>query len=252
MTSKLNALITRPKQQGLQLQQALLAADIASICQPTFEYQANTTEHSVKELVETTAFKIVIFVSAAAVEYADLAYPLNLWLKPDQTIIAVGSKTQAQLQQLGFSAVIPKTHTSEGMLALAELSTSQVSAQPILIIRGNGGREYLAEQLTARNAQVMYLESYRRNWLEIDQEQHNLWKNQQINAIVITSDAILNHLVNYLSPLDQYWQTQCLWCVASERIAKHALTLGLKHVVNCGGANDQTIVAKLKHMETIK
>ncbi len=250
MTSKLKLLITRPEQQGLQLQQALKNVNIESYCCPLIDYKQNTSAQAILILNQAKPANIVVFVSVAAGEYANKALALSKWLDKKQKIIAVGETTQKALEQHGIRAISPPIHTSEGLLNLPELSPSQITNDcHIIIVRGNGGRELLATELIKRGAQVTYLESYTRNWLAIYTEQRDKWNQQNINGIVITSNALLNRVVDLIDISNNYWQNTCLWVVASERIMQSAKNLGLINVVNSNGADDQAITKTLLNMD---
>ncbi len=247
MSSNLKLLITRPEQQGLQLQQALKNVGIESYCCPLLGYKQNTSAQAMLEIKQAN---IVIFVSVAAVEYANKALAFSKWLDTKQTIIAVGETTRKALEQNGIQAITPIVHTSEGLLSLPELSKSQITdSSHIIIVRGDGGREFLANELTKRGALVTYLESYARDWLAISTTQINNWKQQNINGIVITSNALLNRVVDLIGINNNYWQNTCLWVVASERIMQSAKNLGLINIVNSNGADDQAITMTLLNMD---
>ena len=244
--NKLKVLITRPKAQGRELVKKLAEIDIASISQPMFDYRLNTSAAEIKAILEGRTDPILIFVSCAAVDYVHQAWPLENW--PHKHIIAVGTATQKSLLSHGLSSVCPEQHNSEGLLALDELT--EVKGQNIIIIRGNGGRELIAEELGARGGKITYIESYQRNWHQIDTKLPQKWKKNQINCIVITSMALLEHTLKLLGKLDSYWQDTCLWIVASERIAKQATQAGLNNVINAHGASDGAIMTAISQNGT--
>jgi uroporphyrinogen-III synthase len=252
MSKALKVAITRPQKQGLQLQQALNEVGISSICQPLFSYHLNTDKNKIISQIERLKPAIVIFISTAAVEFANEALPLKQWLNEKQQIIAVGEKTLQTLAILEIRATCPEVHNSEGMLALPQLDINQLKNSPksILIVRGDSGREFLAEQLNLRGAKVEYLESYQREWLTLSHEQSTFWHPKNINTIVITSNDLLKRVVDLIDITDNYWQNTCLWLVVSERIAQSALKMGLKNVVNSNGANNQLIITTLLNMES--
>ena len=255
MPTTLKVAITRPQQQGLQLQQALDEVGISSICQPLFDYQLKTSKTKLTRQINSVKPEVIIFVSAAAVEFANQAFPLKAWLDEAQHVIAVGEKTLSTLTTLGVEAICPKTHNSEGMLALPQLSSTQLNQRQqkqknILIVRGDGGREFLAEQLRLRGAKVEYLETYQRNWLTLSSKQAELWQQKNINTIIITSNDLLKRVVDLIDITDNYWQNTCLWLVVSERIAQSAQKMGLKNIVNSNGANNQSIITTLLNMES--
>ena len=252
MSTSLKVAITRPQQQGLALQQALQEVGISSICQPLFNYRLNTTESAITEQVTKLQPNMVIFISAAAVEYANQASALSTWLNSNQLIVAVGKTTLTALTALGIQAICPDIHNSEGILALAQFAPEHIKKnyKNILIVRGDGGREFLAEQLRVSSAHVEYLESYRREWLALTPQDINLWQQQNINTIIITSNDLLKRVVELIDVNDNYWQNTCLWLVISERIAQTAQQLGFKNIVNAHSANNQTIISTLLNMES--
>ena len=167
--------------------------------------------------------------------------PIALWSK--QAVIAVGHATQQALQARGVSALVPHNHDSEGLLALAPLQ--HVQQQDVLIIRGDGGRERLANDLRQRGASVHYFESYQRVWRRHSLALVKTWQQQQINCILITSNALLEFIVNLINNADNYWREECLWIVASQRIASNAENLGIKRVINANGASQQALLLAL-------
>ena len=239
--NSLKALITRPETQGRVLVNKLAEQGIEACSVPMFDYQLNISTDHLHSLFNNQLPTTVIFVSTAAVEFAHQALPLDQW--PIQTAIAVGTATQKLLQEMGIEASCPEVHNTEGMLALDALK--QVSEQNIFIVRGNGGRELLAQSLTERGANVTYIESYQRVWRLFSSEIVKQWQQQQINCIVVTSIAILEYTLQLLGNRESYWREQCLWVVASERIAQQARQAGLTQVINADGASDQAIMTVL-------
>lgn len=251
--SNFNVLITRPENAGRVLQQKCHQLGIAAQLQPFFCYQALATEQELSNALVNNAKPILIFVSVAAVEFANKLKPIKQWQPAN--IIAVGKATQTALAQLGLNAECPELHTSEGLLALKVLA--QVNGQNVIIVRGDGGRELIAETLISRGAQVTYLETYQKQWLTFSRKIVQTWREDRVNCIVITSNALLESVINLIqqyadSSNDQvaneclkYWQEQCLWIVASERIAIKAKQLGLAQVINANGANDEATLAAL-------
>ncbi|NQY62300.1 MAG: uroporphyrinogen-III synthase [Alteromonadaceae bacterium] len=264
---KLQLLITRPENQGRVLANKLSQVGIASFCQPLFDYKTTdrkTNAQNSSQIINIestfTANAIVIFVSIAAVEHANKIMPITLWRT--QNIIAVGSATQKALTALNLDSISPENHDSEGVLALTELSAENVKNQLVVIVKGDGGRELIAQTLTKRLAKVIYFESYQRIWRNFPDNITQKWQADEINAIVITSKAALMRLTELLSrnarvdtPCDtddknlhkfnDYWKNSCLWIVASQRIADYAKQLGLTQVINAHGANDKAMLSIL-------
>jgi uroporphyrinogen-III synthase len=253
--NKFKVLITRPEKQGRVLMKALTDIGIKSMSVPLFDYQIAEHYHKtvlVDELIveprlagKLTCINnpaIIIFVSVAAVEFANQILPISTWSY--HSLIAIGSATQLALKKLGYSATCPSLQTSEGLLALAEMQTLQ--DKNIIIVRGNGGREMMAQAISAKGGHVDYFECYQRKWRkfndEITRDIANDWQKSGVNCIVITSNDLLNRMLNLTKNNNHYWQKECLWLVASQRIAEQAKLQGVMNVLNTQGANDEAII----------
>jgi len=246
LNTPLHVLITRPEPKGRVLAQHLQSLGIASTCYPLFNYQATSLPHPISD----AAPDIVIFVSVAAVNYAQNNAEVNQWLQVDSPhiICAVGQATQQALTELTKKQIhSPSIQTSEGLLTLSVLKN--VENKCISIVRGNGGREYLATILGERGANVQYLEAYTRNWHKIDNKIIKQWQAAKINCIVITSNDLLDKVSTLVNSnphtntgkMDGYWYNECTWLVASERIEQSARALGITKIINCHGASDIAI-----------
>lgn len=155
-----------------------------------------------------------IFTSVNAVEYAlpDLlaAGPLP----PTLQLAAVGQRTTQQLAQWGLTARCPPPpYNSEVLLALPEFQA--VAGQKIVIFRGQGGRDLIKTTLNQREAQVEYVEVYRRI-----QPPAPAWPLPTIDVITLTSVEALQNLFTLLSHYT--WLTYTPLAVMSQRIGEQA------------------------------
>lgn len=250
LTKPANVLITRPEPKAQVLVSYLQKQGIKVCSQPLFDYLNFTNAQAVSHAIKTS--NIIIFVSAAAVKFAQQNSPITQ--HTNQFFFAVGKATQQALSALGINQVItPTLENSEGLLALKELR--DVQAKQITIFRGDGGREHLAQTLSERGATVEYVESYQRVWRTLPKSIAKQWQAQQINCIVVTSNAILTKIVEIINLLacndktaQTYWREKCVWLVASQRIAENATSIGLQHVINMNGASDSIIGQQIKQL----
>ncbi len=170
-------LVTRPAAQAGALSERLrdLGAEVlvfpALAILPTARPDALRTT-----LAGLDTYDLAIFISPSAAEYglaalASLAPPpagralapaAAIAWPPNLRLAAVGEGTAKALGGPGADPVLaPRDGAdSEHLLNLPELT--QVAGRRILIFRGEGGRELLAETLRARGAEVDYAECYRR------------------------------------------------------------------------------------------
>lgn len=252
MTHKIKkVLVPRPKALGQKLAHQLKLAGFDALCQPIMTYKTNTDEAGVQQHLIEHQPNILVFVSIAAVEYAEQLFSLSQWqqLSDIETIIAVGPSTQEALKRYNIDSLCPNTFDSEGMLSLPILDQTSLSHYRVTIIRGEDGRDHLATNLRQKGANVSFLSVYQKVWLKFASDQSLQWRQAQINCIVVTSNAFLNNLVRIIDITDDYWKNTCLWFVVSERIAICATAFGLKNVINTNGATDQAIITTLLNTE---
>ncbi|WP_448549497.1 uroporphyrinogen-III synthase [Thalassotalea fusca] len=242
--NKLTALITRPHPYDQRLAQQLNQANVNTICQPVFCYQASNASLS-RELAE---YDVVVFISAAAVNYCAAAGKFTSLTnnKRHTLVLAVGNATRQALAEQGIEAISPERHDTEGLLALTCLQATNIINKEVLIVRGDGGRECLATQLKTQGAQVTYWESYQRVWLDLPHDIAHTWQQSGVNCFIITSNNILKYVVNLLKRADNYWENNAMLVVASERIAHTAKTLGFHQIINAQGASDEAIISAIR------
>jgi uroporphyrinogen-III synthase len=118
----------------------------------------------------------------------------------------------------------PEGFTSENLLAQPDLS--QLAGVKVYIIRGEGGREALAEGLSERGARVRYLEVYRRRPAPLSEERRaevmSRWKAGGIHVYTATSVEIFRNLGVILGPEGAPLLRATPLVTASERVIQMA------------------------------
>lgn len=227
--------ITRPVDQAQQLNALVNAQGGTPISFSLVEITAlNDYSTFSQTIAPLAAFDWAVFISSNAVQNAMPrvikqfgGIPKNL------KFAAIGPVTAAELANFGVDDVLTPQDRfdSEALLALPEMQA--VSGQNIMLFRGVGGRELLADTLKARGAKVMFAESYQRtnpqtNCLMLEQ----LWQKQQLHAIVVTSSEAMRYLLQMAcNPQDNsapQWLKNSVLCVNHARVAEPALALGLQ------------------------
>jgi uroporphyrinogen-III synthase len=129
---------------------------------------------------------------------------------------------------------------SEGLLAAPALG--EVRGRRVLIVRGEGGRPLLGEQLAVRGAEVRYAEVYRRAPTALDAEPLVARWRDEVQVVVATSREVLDNLVARLGAagLERLRETPLV--VVSERLAAHARALGIRRVLVADAASDAALV----------
>ena len=234
-------LITRFSPHAERLAKRLITElDIFNIAQPLLKV-VQTDEFDCAETVLNKSYDHIIAVSTHAVEYTDQAL-LGNW--PKTHYVAVGKATKRSLEKCVNERVsTPKVaFNSEGLLDLAVFQN--VNKQKILILRGKGGREFLADTLKSRGAEVTYFQPYQRvavtfaNFSFIKKCQQ-----KKINGAIITSIELLNQLINITQKEDIDWLKSITIYSASQRISTQANELGWDDTITLPGISDQEIIS---------
>jgi uroporphyrinogen-III synthase len=239
----LGVLVTRPAAQAERLGEAIEAAHGRPILFPCVEIAGPADPAAVQaQLQRAGDCQLLLFVSANAVDYAFALLPDTL--PASQQIAAIGDATAARLAHYGLDAtLVPQRFDSEGLLALPELA--DMSGQRVLILRGNGGRELLADTLRARGATVDYAEVYQR--LLPQRSATNLvagWE-RWIDAVTVTSAEILDNLITLLGEAGTTKLQQTPLVVVSERLAEHARQCGCRKLYLAANAGDDAVLRAL-------
>ena len=251
MPNNKHVLITRPQGQEGDILQALEEAgwcawhqpllNITPIQEPAKNYQP--LKHT---MMNIDLYDVIITVSANA---SSLAYHWIDQYWPQLPVginwFAVGPSSAKALLPLGMNMQLPEHNHTEGLLELDSLQN--MADKKVLILRGVGGRELLAQELTRRGATVDYAELYDRKAVDISQVQLDaLLCEQQIHFAVVTSGEMAKQLANGLS---QNNKSQLTLLVPSQRIKNMVLEDGFKHVHVCREFSSHNIITELDQLQ---
>ncbi len=163
-------------------------------------------------------------------------------------IVAVGSSTAEVLAEQGANVALqPRAgFTSEALLALPELQSMQ--GQRVLIVRGVGGRETLARELSKRGATVDYLEVYRRIAPEYsDEALARRLGGEPVDVVAITSVEGLENLRMIAGQAYREWLQSVPLLLGSERIRDKIKQHGLEgEVILATDPTDPSMLMALK------
>lgn len=160
-----SVLVTRPEEQAGPLIAEIEQRGGQVVFAPMIVIRPKRKDpHATAVIKRLHEFHSVIFVSKNAVDFGiELIRAQHQTLDHCQ-VYAVGVGSAGRLHDLGIAQVhTPHSEfTSEGLLKLPGLSSHQIDGKKVLIVRGAGGRELLAQTLTHRGAYVEYCEVYER------------------------------------------------------------------------------------------
>lgn len=248
---KIRALITRPRAKGEQLARQIEVANGAALCCPFIDISTGPQFESVSTLLDKLqSGDYIIAISDNAVNYANASLMNENKTWPQQiNYIAVGPTTAKSWQKNGIQhAKTPDSHDSEGVLKL--LANVSVANKNIIILRGNGGRETMAEDLIKRTANVTYCEVYQRTVPSYEPALLiNKWQQFAINSVIITSGEILGNLIKTIPYTALPWILNLHFIVPSPRIAALAHELGIEHVTIARGASNNSLFNAVKQLD---
>ena len=243
--------VTRPLQQSEKLCELIQQQGGQTVIFPTIEIVAQDSEETIHTLDHLDRFQIAIFISANAVRAAcaHVAY-----FPPTLKVAAVGKASALALQAEGVSVdIFPQDeYNSEALLSLPAMQS--VQGQNIVIFRGNGGREFLADTLRQRGAQVSYVECYRREKPSISPEPLlQLWKNNKLDVIVVTSNEGLQNLYDMVGDTGRPYLLKTPLVLVSRRGEALARQLGFTGALQVADkADDRAIVTALQQWSDLE
>ena len=155
--------VTRPAQQATGMIALLQGCGAEVLAFPTLVIVPKALLPGERAMVENlSAYEHIICVSANAATLG-LEILSDYW--PQWPVglqwLAVGPATAEAMAGRGLDVIIPEAGPdSDSLLAMSELQS--IEEHKVLIVRGVGGRELLANGLRRRGAQIDYLEVYER------------------------------------------------------------------------------------------
>ncbi len=236
--------MTRPAGQADGLCERLTALGHEPVHFPAIEIAAPADSAALDALTEQLEdYDLVVLVSVNAVRMG-LAAILQRRDWPDKTALAcVGHASRAAVEALGLQVDHLPEHefSSEGLLDLPELQHMQ--GRRVAILRGNGGRDTLFETLTARGADVAYVEVYRRLCpRQSAPSLQRLLREHAPDVITATSNETLQNLFDLAGSECRALLLDIPLVLASRRQAELAARLGFRQgAVIAGHASDEAM-----------
>lgn len=231
-------LVTRPARQAAALVQAIRAAGGEAFAFPALDVEALPLDALTEPLARLAEADIAIFISPNAAQFGMAAIRAGGMLPEAIEVFAVGPGTARALQAQGVGGVItPGGQDSEALLALPQLNA--VAGKRVVIVRGVGGRALLADALTARGAQVTFMECYRRMRPQADAAPLlACWLAGGIDAVTVTSAETLHNLAALLGEAGMPLLAATPLFAPHEKIAEAARRFGIARVIATPGGDD--------------
>jgi uroporphyrinogen-III synthase len=197
-------LVTRPSHQSRDLVEAITARGGDVVPFPVLQIEPRDRQSVVNDVCKLHDPDIVIFVSPNAVRHG-LAYA------GAARIAVIGPATARAIEAAGRHVDICPSAGFDSEHLLAETALQEVSGQCVRIVRGDGGRELIADTLRDRGATVEYLPVYSRQIPDYSHsEQDDLERKWRAGAINVVTVMSVESLINLIAVLPA-------WCAAELR-----------------------------------
>lgn len=215
-------LVTRPKRQATALVDAIEEKGGSALCFPAIEVVARDKATISADADALQSPDIAIFVSPNAVQY-------GLSWAGSAAIAVIGPATAAAIEAAGRKIDVRPASGYDSEHLLAQFDAQQMHGKVVRIIRGNSGREHLADSLRERGATVEYLPVYTRRApkyaaSELDQLEES-WRSGNINVVTAMSVETLTNLIALLPVWCRSQLAQTPLVTPATRVIEKALEL---------------------------
>ena len=253
----LGVLVTRPAHQAEPFCDLITAAGGTPIRFPVIAIEMPTNTVAAAAVIDTLdTFDLAIFISANAVEQGVAAVRARRDWPESLVIASIGEATAQALIERGLVSAVRPEQRFDSEALLEHPALCAVAGKRVVIFRGEGGRERLAETLRARGAEVVYAEVYRRTLPAVDSAPlRKRWHAGEVGVAVITSAEGLHNLHALLGPEGSALLSTTPLVVASDRVLQRAHDLGVGQAARVArSATDQGLfeaVVAWRQAETV-
>jgi uroporphyrinogen-III synthase len=126
-----------------------------------------------------------------------------------------------------------------------------MKGKKVMLVRGIGGRDVLANTLTERGAQVTFAECYQRvNPQTSCDVLAEAYRDGQLHALIVTSSEAMRYLLSMAGEAD--WLKHVVICVNHARVAEDAIKVGLTVKVADAAGDEAMLAAIIEFLYSVK
>jgi len=253
--------VTRPRAQAPMLVSALERHGLRTHQFPLLDIAPTPNLDDLRAaLSDPSRYALVVFVSPNAVQQAFAAMPEGFRWPQEVPVAVVGPASAQALATHGVAppahrVIKPDTHADDARqdseALYARLDVPPLRGREVLIVRGNGGREWLADQLREAGVVVRTVEAYRRSvpvpdaaaWLALRAvlSARHAWTLTSSEAVRNLDELARANLVP--ADLDTLHGAPCF--ASHARIVEQAESLGFRDVTLTGAGDDRLLASVL-------
>ncbi|MBV8656379.1 MAG: uroporphyrinogen-III C-methyltransferase [Burkholderiales bacterium] len=236
-------LVTRPESQSDRLAELLREEGAEPILAPMIAIGETSDPAALDDVLGRLGdFDLAVFVSPTALD--QVAGRIAQW-PADLPAAVIGPASRDRALELGLADVIvpENRYDSEGLLEHPNLQ--QMAGKRVVLFRGNGGRELLAETLAARGATVEIVEAYRRLPPTIASDALAAMMEGGCDGVIVTSSEAVHNLFAVADESLREHLLGLLFFASHPAIADSVRRQGVGRVIGTA-SGDAGIVATLK------
>ncbi|MDO3523579.1 fused uroporphyrinogen-III synthase HemD/membrane protein HemX [Ralstonia pseudosolanacearum] len=254
-------IVTRPRAQAPMLVAALERHGLRTLQFPLLDIAPTPNLDDLRAvLADPSRYALVVFVSPNAVQQAFAAMPEGFRWPQDVPAAVVGPASAQALAAHGVAAptyrvIRPDSHADDARqdseALYARLDVATLSGREVLIVRGNGGREWLADRLREAGVAVRTVEAYRRSVPVPDAAAWAALREVLAgrHAWTLTSSEAVRNLDSLARASLSAAEVEALYaapCFAPHaRIVEQAQSLGFRDVTLTGAGDDRLLAGVL-------
>jgi uroporphyrinogen-III synthase len=243
-----SVLVTRPAKQAQRLVTLIEEAGGHAVRFPTIEITELPDSPALSAAIDALAdVDMAVFVSTNAVECGVPRVRRRLGtFPPHLACVAIGEHTARRLRELEIPvrALAVGRASSESLLEHPLLA--DVAGKRIVLFRGEGGRELLADGMRGRGAEVVYAQCYRRDVPRLDSvTMGNRWQERGVDIATFTSVAAVENLGWMLGAQHRALLTGLPAVVLSARIAVVCRDHGMEPLI-APAIGDEAVVDAIR------
>jgi len=241
--------VTRPAPQAEALASRLMNAGYAVIAYPVLEIVSCQQDVQLQLVLRRLHdFDLAIFISANAVTQGLAAVQKQREWPTQLDIAAIGQATARALhdQHRPAKLIAPPPYDSEALLSLPEMQ--QLRDRQVIIFRGHGGREYLAQSLREMGARVEYANCYKRQRpIPNNDELCHAWDAQQALVFIVTSNQGLENLFRMIPATYRQQLINSTFIVVSKRMQQQAQAMDIQGpILVAAAASDDAVMEQVE------
>lgn len=234
-------LVTRPQMQAAQWVAQLREQGVPAQALPLIAIDPPEDPRAVQEAwTHLARYQLLVFVSPSAVQQFFALAPAAVAWPEGVQVATPGPGSDAALAHAGVPEALRWRPADDAEQLDSEslwdvLRLASWDGRRVLIVRGEGGRSWLAQQLEAAGATVEFLSAYRRRVPLLDDAEGQRLREALADPAgyvwIFSSSQAIDHLVALVQQqgLHTDWSRH-LAVVTHPRIGERALALGLGHV----------------------